>query len=73
MKIIFYTEGVKREIEAPFEICTSRADLMALRDQIDAKLSPPEDSEGYFSYGWFTIWPRPRPSAPNTPPKKWTE
>lgn len=67
MKLILAKAGVKREIEGPFGICASRADLERLRDRIDEVLARD------FNYGWFEVAPHFHHSAPDTQPRKWEE
>lgn len=69
MKFVLETEGVRREIKGPFNLCGSLVDLKALRDQIDQQLN----KEKIFVYGWITIWPEPIHDEPNRIPLKWTE
>lgn len=71
MRLIFSKDDVKREIEGPFEMCASRADLMELRSQLNNILAK-DDTDRRFTYGWFSIWPAPIPVV-DTAPKKWTQ
>lgn len=65
MKIIFDKDGVKREIETPFEMCGSRQDLETLVHRLQDVLEGDR-----FSYGWVTIYERQMTA--NATPRKWT-
>ena len=71
MRFVIEAQGVKRELLGPFNVCASKPDFEALRDQLDLMLR--DD----FGYGWFTIWPKPqaarRDPDKGSPPIGWSE
>jgi hypothetical protein len=70
MKIIFSKNGIKREIETPFSICVSAADL----DVFIQELTRMRAYQGNSTYGWLRIDPsHPSDCQPNTAVLKWTD
>jgi hypothetical protein len=64
MKIIIEYDGVKREIEGPFNICGSAADLRSLSEQL-------RGFDPDASYGWMSIRTTEASITPNQPPIGW--
>ncbi len=71
MKLILAAEGVKREINGPFEICASYADVQRLHS-ILTELLRTDDGRRGFHYGWFRV-DDPIDSPSNSPPRPWSE
>ena len=67
MKIIIEYQGVKRQIEGPFEICASGADFKRLREQLSYGCMDE------FIYGWVKVRTVESESAANTSPIGWKE
>lgn len=67
MKLIIDAEGVKRELNAPFNLCAGAADLRALRDQLNLILA----DDRAFYYGWVSVYPRPDATPSGSPPQPW--
>lgn len=68
MKFVFAKDGVKREIEGPFQMCCGINDLKELRRILDVQI------ERNYAYGWFDVVPPLEWQAPsNTQPKKWID
>lgn len=65
MKVIIAHSDTKREINGAFNICGSRADLLAIADQIR------EAVEDGLAYGWVRITGPRQPHLPETPPTNW--
>lgn len=65
MKLVLDKDGVKREIEGPFKICGSEADMKVLAKCLGLRGEK-------FTYGWLDI-AELADSTVNTPPRKWTE
>lgn len=64
MRIIIEKDGIKRELETPFNICGNREDLERIHKEIQ--------KSGMKTYGWIRI---PKldiePSVPDTSPLPW--
>ena len=65
MDIVIEYQGVKRAISGPFNILATRADFMALRDQLA------RGCVDDFCYGWVDIRTTEAKSKPDTPPISW--
>lgn len=70
MKLILARDGIKREIDGPFEMLASRADATRLHNILTELLR--EDQSHPFNYGWFRV-DDGVDSPSNTLPRKWTE
>lgn len=67
-KLIIESEGVRRNVPVPFNVCGSRKMLAALAEQIQWQLG-----ESEMRYGWLTIWPPPEQGPAATSPREWSE
>lgn len=68
MKLIIAKDGIKREIEGPFDLCLSREVARWLRDQLR------QADHDEFHYGWVKVSEEPPyQGAVNSPPKPWRE
>lgn len=68
MKLIIEHSQTKREINGPFNVCGSRADLLWLADQIRASVE-----EERFVYGWISITETRQPRCVNVAPVPWDQ
>lgn len=69
MKLIIEKDGVKRELEAPFNLCIASDTIRDLQDQLSLILIDQERKGS--GYGWVTIYPKTR-TISNTKPIPWT-
>lgn len=66
IKFTIDQDGVKRQIEGPFDVCASREDFTMLRNRINQWL------EGDAVYGWLYVVDQNKTVADN-PPRKWKD
>ena len=71
MKLVLEAEGVKRELVGPFNIAISRADLDALRTQLE-RIDAEWKRTGC-CYGWATVYPKATGPGPNIVPLSWSQ
>lgn len=71
MNLILEAEGVKRELNAPFNMCLSAKDLDALREQLDRIAAVWQVRN--VSYGWVRVYPIPEGAGVNSVPRPWAE
>jgi hypothetical protein len=66
MKVVISHSKTKREINGPFALCGSAADLRLIAERISDAL------ESGFLYGWVDIYEKTEPLA-NTTPERWDD
>lgn len=71
MNIVIAAQGIKRELDGPFEVCLRRKDMERIHSILADKLRT-DDGRSEFYFGWVRI-DDAVDSPSNTPPRKWSE